>query len=102
MCWGTLWREQGYQSPHAHPGALLSAVYYVAVPAAATTSGDAREGWIQFGQPGLDIDVSPPLHLVKPEEGTLVVFPSYLWHETISYSTNEVRCSIAHDIWPVA
>lgn len=100
MNWGTLLREQGHQAPHAHPGALLSAVYYAAVPEVATTSGDAQEGWIQFGLPGFDIDITPPLYRVKPVEGHLVVFPSYLWHETIPYSSNEVRCSIAHDISP--
>jgi hypothetical protein len=76
----------------------LSAVYYAAVPKIVTTSGDALKGWIPFGLPGLDIDVTPPLHRVQLVEGALVVFPSYLWHETVPYSSDEIRCSIVHDI----
>jgi hypothetical protein len=37
-------------------------------------------------------------HLVRPEPGMLVLFPSYMWHGTVPFSAREKRLSCAFDI----
>ena len=45
----------------------------------------------------------PPLgpdHLVAPEPGLLVLFPSYMWHGTVPFTSQETRLTCAFDIVP--
>ena len=35
---------------------------------------------------------------VRPEVGKLVIFPSYFWHGTIPFKSDEKRLTIAFDI----
>lgn len=97
--WGTILGEQGHQSPHFHPAAWVSAVYYVKVPKEVTEAGDGQEGWLEFGQapPEFHVKKSFPTRRIQPEEGLVVLFPSYLYHGTIPFSSDEARISIAMD-----
>ena len=38
------------------------------------------------------------MKLVRPQEGTLLLFPSYFWHRTIPFDSAEQRISIAFDL----
>ena len=40
--------------------------------------------------------------MVRPEEGMLIVFPSYIYHRTMPYGSDDPRISIAFDIGPAA
>jgi ectoine hydroxylase-related dioxygenase (phytanoyl-CoA dioxygenase family) len=56
---------------------------------------------MQVGEPGLV--TQPPLaaeHFVKPEAGTLVLFPSYMWHGTIPFRGETPRLAVAFDVLP--
>jgi hypothetical protein len=46
---------------------------------------------------GLDL---PPRRLVQPEVGTLVLFPSYMWHGTVPFESAEPRITVAFDLLP--
>jgi tetratricopeptide (TPR) repeat protein len=98
--WGTVLEGEGYQAPHIHPSGWLSGVYYVQVPQVANDGGN--DGWIEFGQPGPEYHFSaePNLQLLKPEPGLMVMFPSYMFHRTIPFESNETRISIAFDVVP--
>lgn len=100
--WSVVLESQGHQIPHIHPSAWMSGVYYVALPEAVATSGDDTQGWIEFGQPPDHFhgSVEPELKLVKPCEGLLVLFPSYLYHRTIPFDAPGQRISIAFDVLP--
>jgi hypothetical protein len=37
---------------------------------------------------------------VRPRVGTLVLFPSYMWHGTIPFQSTQSRTSIAFDVVP--
>ena len=37
---------------------------------------------------------------VAPAEGTMVLFPSYLWHNTIPFESEHERISISFDVFP--
>jgi hypothetical protein len=76
----------------------LSSAFYVALPAAIERG---REGWIEFGRPG--VPTEPALdaeHAIKPEPGLLVLFPSYMWHGTVPFSGEDPRLTIAFDLTP--
>ncbi|MEM8743320.1 MAG: 2OG-Fe(II) oxygenase family protein, partial [Pseudomonadota bacterium] len=100
--WGTVLEGEGFQAPHIHPSGWLSGVYYPQVPKIVEEEG-SNYGWIEFGQPGPEYHFSKesPLRLVKPEPGMMVMFPSYMFHRTIPFESDETRISIAFDVVPV-
>jgi hypothetical protein len=59
-------------------------------------------GAIEFGRPPDDLEFSlePPVRLVRPKEGLLVLFPSYLFHRTLPFESDQKRISIAFDVIP--
>ncbi len=98
--WSVLLRPNGFHVNHFHPMGWLSSAFYVEVPADALES-DSREGWIQFGQPPFQVGQQMSAeHFVKPKPGRLVLFPSYMWHGTIPFTTRESRMTIAFDVIP--
>jgi tetratricopeptide (TPR) repeat protein len=97
--WSVWLRPGGFHADHVHQQGWLSSACYVELPAAVGAGG--QEGWIKFGEPGLP--TRPKLeaeHAVRPEPGTVVLFPSYMWHGTIPFSGDEPRLTIAFDIMP--
>jgi hypothetical protein len=64
---------------------------------------DARteEGVLTFGQPS--IATTPallPEYSIRPEIGMLVLFPSYFWHGTVPFSSDQARLTVAFDAVP--
>ena len=99
--WAVLMHEGGYETPHIHPGGLLSAVYYPAVPEVVQRgAGDA--GRLCFGTPDplfvLDAPLAP--FGIAPQPGMLVIFPSWHWHHTVPFSSTQPRLSLAFDLFP--
>ncbi|MGA0393343.1 MAG: 2OG-Fe(II) oxygenase family protein [Rhodospirillales bacterium] len=104
--WVTILEGPGHQNPHIHPSAWLSGVYYVNLPEIMEKNKEGHAGWIEFGQPR-DEDkykAEPLLYTVQPEEGLMVMFPSYMFHRTIpvndspAQSSTDKRISIAFDV----
>ena len=98
--WSVRLSAQGFHTNHMHPKGWISSALYIAVPdEVAGATNDA--GYIQFGAPeeklGLDL---PPIRTVKPEVGSLVLFPSYMWHGTIPFTSDQPRITVAFDIIP--
>ncbi len=101
--WAIIIGPNGHQVPHIHPSGWLSAVYYVNLPTAISVPDSEDHGWIEFGKPYKDVPFStiPPTRRVRPEEGLMLMFPSYLYHRTITYPGAEDRISISFDILPL-
>jgi uncharacterized protein (TIGR02466 family) len=98
--WSVRLRPNGFHRDHFHPEGWLSSAFYVETPDAALDSPD-KEGWIRFGQPPFVTDPPlPPAHYVRPKPGRLVLFPSYMWHGTVPFTTDETRLTIAFDAVP--
>jgi uncharacterized protein (TIGR02466 family) len=98
--WSVRLRPGGFHKDHFHPQGWLSSAFYVETPDAALESED-RQGWIRFGQP--PFATQPPMaaeHFVRPKPGRLVLFPSYMWHGTVPFTTDEARMTIAFDAVP--
>jgi uncharacterized protein (TIGR02466 family) len=99
--WAVVLGRSGYQTPHIHPTAWLSGVYYPKVPAIVEQL-DSEQGWIEFGAAPPEFAIAPgaPTRRIKPEEGLLLLFPSYFYHRTVPYESDETRISIAFDFSP--
>ena len=87
--WSVRLRPGGFHRDHFHPEGWLSSAFYVETPDAALDSPD-KQGWIRFGKP--PFLTSPPMEparFVRPKPGRLVLFPSYMWHGTVPFTTDE-------------
>jgi len=99
--WSVRLRPGGFHKDHFHPEGWLSSAFYVETPETALDSAE-KQGWIRFGQPPFATQPELPAeHFVRPKPGRLVLFPSYMWHGTVPFTTNERRLTIAFDAVPV-
>jgi hypothetical protein len=60
---------------------------------------DPHAGWLKFGEPNRPVAGVSPERMVEPKAGTLVLFPSHMWHGTVP-SEGAERLSAAFDIIP--
>ncbi len=42
--------------------------------------------------------IAPEVRFYRPEEGPMFLFPSYFYHRTVSFESEQPRVSIAFDI----
>ena len=94
--WSVRLYSGGHHKSHVHPEGWLSSAYYVSLPDAVNSSD---EGALQLSQPpmkSLHDKIEP--HVLRPREGSLALFPSYLWHGTIPFSDASPRLTVAFDI----
>ena len=100
--WSVKLRSQGHHVPHFHGQGWISSAYYARLPDSLGSDAKNADGWISFGQPpgiyGLD---HAPRKLVKPQEGLLVLFPSYMWHGTLPFVGGQYRLAAAFDVTPL-
>jgi Flp pilus assembly protein TadD len=93
--WSVRLNSAGFHLNHVHPEGWLSSAFYVRLPGGLKD----REGWLKFGEPGpVTARPLPAEHLVRPEPGLLVLFPSYMWHGTVPFVSAEKRLACAFDI----
>jgi tetratricopeptide (TPR) repeat protein len=96
--WSVLLQPGGRHVDHIHQLGWISSAFHVELPAAVDKG---HEGWLKFGEPGMPTRPwLEPEHHVKPKAGTLVLFPSYMWHGTVPFSGAEPRLTIAFDAVP--
>ena len=98
--WAVLMARHGHETPHIHPDGLVSGVYYVRLPRVVARDDASCPGWIEFGAPDPVFATrrAPPVQKVRPVEGMMLLFPSYIWHRTIPFDSDEERLSIAFDL----
>jgi len=64
-------------------------------------AGHTAEGILSFGTPGMITMPSLDAELsVRPELGRLVLFPSYFWHGTLPFHSEQARLTVAFDVVP--
>lgn len=96
--WSVLLHTSGFHQNHFHSHGWFSGPYYVALPDVVNDEQD-KQGWIKFGEPGFDTIVPlPPDLLLKPEAGLMVRFPSFMWHGTIPFDSNQDRLVVTLDL----
>ena len=72
----------------------------MALPPALGANDDGTAGWIEFGRPYWDFRIrgEPETRLIEPEEGLMLLFPSYMFHRTLPFAGPGERISIAFDV----
>ena len=99
--WSSRLHDSGFHVNHFHPDGWISSCYYVSVPEAVKDE-TAKQGWIKFGEPALDLVLTHPVRrTIQPVPGRLVLFPSYMWHGTVPFHDKAARTTIAFDVVPV-
>ena len=98
--WSVRLKDQGYHVNHIHPDGWISSCYYVSLPGV-VKKGAGQQGWIKFGESPLSLGKDEIIgRIVQPEEGLLVLFPSYMWHGTVPFSSKEPRTTLPFDAVP--
>jgi hypothetical protein len=79
----------------------LSGAYYVELAPVIGAGGDSA-GYIEFGRPHRNLPEAPAedIHLIRPEVGLLILFPSYLYHRSLPFEGAGERISISFDLAP--
>lgn len=98
--WSVRLRSAGYHANHVHPRGWISSAFYVDLPDV-MAHASTQDGCLAFGEPS--IATNPPLHaqhVVRPEPGRLVLFPSYFWHGTVPFHSEKTRLTVAFDVVP--
>lgn len=102
--WALLFRGAGHQVAHHHPGCWLTGVYYVSARRDSAEPGAAHPGVIRIGVLPDGSGVEPPWGVleVEPVPGTLLLFPSFVPHETVPPGDGAERISVAFDVTAAA
>jgi tetratricopeptide (TPR) repeat protein len=98
--WSVRLRTSGHHANHVHPRGWISSACYIELP---DVMNDARTdaGILTFGEPSIATTPALPAeHSIRPRVGMLVLFPSYFWHGTVPFSSNQPRLTVAFDAVP--
>jgi len=102
--WANVNRTGDYNSLHTHPACAWSGVYYVDIGSEAP-EGRPRSGALEFMDPraGADMIAVPgagfgAAKLIRPSNGEMIMFPSWLNHSVHPYWGERERISIAFNI----
>ena len=98
--WANINGPGNFNSPHLHPNALFSGVYWIKTP---INSGnlmlyDPRPG-VHTTMPNRKEGKLPPqlwreVHY-EPKAGRCIMFPAWLWHEVQPNRSNDTRISVS-------
>jgi uncharacterized protein (TIGR02466 family) len=97
--WSVRLQSGGGHVDHIHPAGWISASYYVQVPEGVRK--DSHGGWLRLGASGvkgLDLEGE---RWIRPEAGSAIFFPSYLWHGVDPFFDQEPRITAPFDMVPV-
>ena len=98
--WSVRLHSAGFHTNHVHPRGWISSACYIELPDG-MSDAQTQDGILTFGEPG--IATTPRLaaeYSVRPSVGLLVLFPSYFWHGTVPFRSQQPRLSVAFDAVP--
>jgi uncharacterized protein (TIGR02466 family) len=96
--WSVVLSSGGGHVDHIHPEGWISAAYYVRVPE--DLAGGEKAGYIRFGASGVQGVELEADRWVRPEEGAVVFFPSYMWHGVEKFVSSGLRITAPFDLTP--
>ncbi len=97
--WAAVNRKGHYNTPHVHPGATWSGVYYVD-PGDEPPDAPGGGAVLEFAHPIVASVLTffpsllPSARLVRPEAGMIILFPSYLQHSVRLYRGERPRVCV--------
>jgi uncharacterized protein (TIGR02466 family) len=96
--WSVRLARAGYHVNHVHSQGWISSCYYVRVPQVSADT-TLQAGWLKLGETDLQLAHRERIgRMVQPREGMLVLFPSYIFHGTTAFDTDEERITVAFDV----
>ncbi|MDA0339364.1 MAG: putative 2OG-Fe(II) oxygenase [Proteobacteria bacterium] len=100
--WGVVMMNGGHEIAHIHPNGWLSGVFYVNLPEIIGQRG--HQGFLEFGKPTPELNVQSKMErrYYQPEYGQMFLFPSYFYHGTVPFKSDERRICVAFDVEPIA
>ena len=104
--WAAVLEGEGNQHAHIHIDGYLSGCYYVRIPPEVSSPDNGADGPIkggfEVGRPPEEIGcrAEPLTRAIKPQEGLMVMFPAYLYHQTIPFKSTARRICVAFDVLP--
>jgi uncharacterized protein (TIGR02466 family) len=99
--WYHVTNNGGIHGAHCHPGASWAAIFYVQSSECSMKTNNGVNRFFNSGSSQGPGDLgsfwwnSDSLYGVDPEEGTLVLFPAWLWHDASPYTGKEDRIVVA-------
>lgn len=97
--WSVILSSGGGHVDHIHPAGWISACYYVESPPE-IFSGE-RAGHLRLGAAGVAGLDLPAERYFPPTAGTVVFFPSYVWHGVEPFAATGPRVTAPFDLAPV-
>lgn len=100
-CWANMYAPGAAHREHCHPNNYLSAVYYVRTwPGAGTINfHDPRNQTGVIRPPVTELtSANTDQVVVRVQNGTLLVFPSYLHHSVDANTSGETRVSVSFNL----
>ncbi len=93
----------GHVGPHVHSDAFMTGNYYVKVPEVENAENNDL-GCVEYGKSlyHAAIGCEKKLRIIRPFEGLMLAWPSYVSHSTIPCGTDQSRMVVGYDIVPVA
>ena len=91
--WTVSLESGGHQLRHSHPEAIASGVLYLSIPSDMNLNDDDIQGSLYYSR-GTGKAEARAMH-VKATIGKLVMFPSYMPHETIPFQSTQARVCLA-------
>ena len=95
--WGLVFPSAGRQRVHCHPDRWTTGVFYVAAPEVRGDGGCIRIGVLPDWA---GVDPPWPVLTLKPVPGRLLIFPSFVPHDTIPTGAEGQRIAVAFDVTP--
>ena len=100
--WAAVLHFQGNLTPHIHMDGYVSGVYYPLLPDIVGHPEHGHAGFFELGRPPADFPITAETATlpVQPKPGMMILFPSYFYHSTIPFVSDQRRVSIAFDVMP--
>jgi len=100
--WAAVLHFQGNLTPHIHLDGYVSGVYYPQLPDVVGAPEHGHAGFFELGPPPEQFPLTAPVDSmsIQPEEGLMILFPSYFYHRTVPFESTQRRISIAFDACP--
>tara|TARA_B100000989_G_scaffold283481_1_gene249414 strand:- start:736 stop:1350 length:615 start_codon:yes stop_codon:yes gene_type:complete len=99
--WAIINKKGTFNKSHNHPGSYLSAAYYVKAPKNCGNINFYDPNEIKkFNSPAIEnlTELSTSGFSIKPEEGNLLIFPSYLYHDVGKNLSDDDRIVISFNV----
>lgn len=101
-CWANINEKYAYNQPHTHPNALLSGAYYVQVPEGNPgpfiLMDPRSQPWVMQPEYREQHPGNAQIQQIPPEEGRLIMFPSWLEHSVGQNLSDGRRISLSFNI----